>query len=194
MSDLLYIPNAVDHDHADRLQSFLESVPTSPSGTFDSRTFAFRRLQLDGSPVDSRLEASAGHPVWTGDGYGRGPDVPDELAGLMRTATEHVVERDFMPDSEFEGFTSVYVDRYECGGSFQPHVDRDGYGPVVAGYSIGPGRALLTFASDVGIIQQIDLEPRSMYAFRGALRAEPVVHSVSGVSDLRFGITFRTAA
>lgn len=194
MSDLLYVPDAVAAADADRLQAFLDAVPTSFSSTFDARTFTFRRLQVDGCIVGGRLEACAGRPVWDGAGFVAGPAVPEALATLMRAASRRVVDLGFVPSPGFEGFTSVYVDRYERGGSFSPHVDRDGYGPVVVGFSIGPGSARLTFSSAGCVVEEVEIEPRSMYAFRGELRSGPVEHAVSCVTDLRFGITFRTSA
>ena len=90
-------------------------------------------------------------------------------------------------------FTSVYVDRYPTGGTFVQHTDRDIYGPVVAGISLGQGSCRMTFKTPAENLE-FTLHPRSLYVFAGQLRHAPVTHGIDQVSGERYAVTFRTAA
>ena len=96
-------------------------------------------------------------------------------------------------DTLHAGFSSIYVDLYEEGGSFVPHTDRPIYGPYVLGMSFGVGSCEIVFSS-ADSEYRLTLPPRSVYCFGPPLRNEPWVHEVVGVTGRRFGVTFRTEA
>lgn len=188
----------LDADEHRRLAAFLRSVPTVPSGGRPSpSSFAFAAPTVESTVVSGRAEAAAGCPVWTADGPGSGAALPLPLAELAGRVSDHLAgEHDLWraAGTPARRFTSVYVDRYLAGGSFVPHVDRDCYGPVVAGVSVGPGSCLLSFRSGGRTAVGHVLHPGSLYVFSADLRRPPFTHAISSVTDLRFGVTFRFTA
>jgi len=175
----------------------LESAPRRDDPDLSVPTFAFFAPLVDGVRVAGRIEARAGWPVWDGHGPAPGAPMPPELETLAASVTDRLQTADGLrtPTSPApNAFTSVYVDRYPAGGKFVAHTDRDIYGPVVAGVSIGPGSCTLTFLFEGKPVFEHELRPRSLYAFAGRLRAAPCLHQVTGVSDVRFAISFRYAA
>lgn len=197
-SDLLvYEDGFLSNDEHDALLEWLDRVPTNPSAGHDvTATFAFASPTAGATRVRHRREAAAGWPVWTDGGPGRGVAMPPSLAQLASSVHGRLVDqltaREALPDPVLP-FTSVYVDRYPPGGSFVPHTDRRCYGPLVAGVSVGPGSCVLEFTSEADRPIIAKLVPRSLYAFAGGLRREPCTHAVRDVTDLRYGITLRSA-
>jgi hypothetical protein len=159
-------------------------------------TFAFVAPHADGVVVEGRREAAAGTPVWTENGPADGVAMPRELAELASSVQQRIVGDGCRSEMGVEpvAFTSVYVDRYPIGGSFVAHTDRECYGPVVAGVSIGPGSCRICFEAPDRPPFMVDLAPRSLYVFTGDLRRTPWTHRIESVSDERFGVTFRSAA
>ena len=195
----LYRPNAVAAHEARALLQFLDAVPERHDGTDAISEFVFV-----GHPSESgglgRAEAAAGQPIWLGADWGRGVDIPPELLFLQERVSELATDIDFGELLGFTpnlSFTSTYVDRYLPGGGFFRHTDGDRYGEVIAGVSIGPGSASLAFWSDEhhGSSPEVEFtaEPNSIYFFCGPIRHSPWQHAVRGVTDLRYGITWRTA-
>ncbi len=177
------------------LAEFLCSVPLQPEGRVRSGQFAFRRLHIDGHDVVGRLEAAAGEPIWRDGRIGKGAAIPAPLAAL-RDGIVAAIDREgwwSLLEAQPQAMTSVYVDRYEAGGSFVAHTDRDFYGPVVAGVSVGPGEARISFTCTGAPAKRVLLPPRSLYLFAGRLRHPPWQHSIDDVTGLRFGVTFRSA-
>ncbi|CCM65477.1 hypothetical protein [Candidatus Microthrix parvicella] len=174
-----------------RIANYLGSV--SGAGLdrqLDQDEFHFRQLMEDGTAVKGRLEAACGTPVWGGEGQVTGPAVPAYLQTLTERAD--LLVRSSI-DTLHAGFSSIYVDLYEEGGSFVPHTDRPIYGPYVLGMSFGVGSCEIVFSS-ADSEYRLTLPPRSVYCFGPPLRNEPWVHEVVGVTGRRFGVTFRTEA
>jgi len=188
---------SADEDRA--LVAYLAGVPQRAHEAYDPvHEFAFAHPVYDGEVVLGRSEAAAGEPIWFGGRPVQGTPLPEPLADLrdraqdaLRTSGHTELER--LAEAPF---TSVYVDRYEAGGLFVPHVDRNCYGPIVVGVSAGPGEADLGFVHRTGELapMSIPLAPRSLYAFCGAVRWEPWLHHVADVTANRFGITYRQPA
>lgn len=188
---------SLDEDRA--LVAYLATVPQrEPEAYNPLQEFAFSHPVHGGEVVRERKEAAAGEPIWFDSGPARGTPLSLPLVDL-RDRAQHAVRSSGVSDLARLAavpFTSVYVDHYEQGGLFAPHVDRDCYGPVVLGISVGPGRSRLSFVHRDGSLpsQSIPLEPRSLYAFCGAVRWEPWLHYVFDVSGTRFGISYRQTA
>ena len=109
-----------------RIANYLGSV--SGAGLdrqLDQDEFHFRQLMEDGTAVKGRLEAACGTPVWEArSGHW------SSGTGLPQTLTERVLLVRSSIDTLHAGFSSIYVDLYEEGGSFVPHTDRPIYGPT----------------------------------------------------------------
>ena len=195
LSHLVYQPGFLEeHEHAE-LQAFLESVPTIPADSYDPREmFAYTHPRDDGVEVMSRKEAAAGAPIWFDGKPVAGVAMPAPLARLADSVGTALADLD-----RYGGppppvvFTSVYVDWYEAGGFFVPHVDRDSYGPVIAGVSAGTGTAALEFlrAGESTASGRLVVEPGSLYAFFGPIRYTPWEHRATDLTGRRFSITFR---
>lgn len=197
----VYQLNAVPADEAQDLVEFLATVPERDEGETDaSSEFFFQRHPgRDGDA--GRAEAAAGDPIWLGTDWGRGVDIPPaplflhDRVGLK--AKEVGFERllGFTPNLSF---TSTYVDRYLPGGGFFPHTDGDRYGEVIAGASIGPGSASFALWSGDDDHASPEVEftvaPNSIYFLCGPIRRSPWRHAIRQVTDLRYGITWRTTS
>ena len=171
------------------LEAFLAATPTiAAHEPWDFSRFAFRRLVHGGAQIVTRLEACCGNPIWSGSRPIEGALIPHELLLLVDRVDDAV--REIAPNS---GFTSVYADHYECGGRFVPHIDRDCYGPLVAGVSIGEGTATLRFSKHDAHIDA-HLQPGSLYVFGPPLRYRPWQHEIFDVTGRRFGVTLRTGS
>lgn len=192
----LYVPGFLDQAAQGRLVRYLDTVPVVEPGTVDvTRQFAFCAPSADGTVVRERREAAAGWPVWTGSEPEFGVQLPSILAQLADQAGGCLAS---LKHPEAAGpslaFSSVYVDRYQLGGSFVPHTDRACYGPVVGGVSVGPGSCRMTFRSGGEVQLAQSLEPGGLYAFFGSLRSEPCTHEIDLVTGVRYGISLRTPA
>lgn len=191
-----YLPDFLSVEEDQALVAYLATVPERQAADYDPvHEFAFARPIYQDEVVRERAEAAAGEPIWFNDRPVRGTPLSPPLAGL-RDRAQRALRSSGDPDLSRLAevpFTSVYVDHYVEGGLFVPHVDRDCYGPVVLGISAGPGHATLGFVHREGILpaRSIALEPRSLYAFCGAVRWEPWLHSVGDVTGTRFGISYR---
>lgn len=193
-----YDPGFLPEAEHDELLLYLASVPIVDFEARDVRaTFAFVTPRAGATVVEGRWEAAAGSPVWTGAGPVRAVAIPDPLAALA-ARVDHRLAAEGALWSEAatapQPFTSVYVDRYPPGGSFFPHTDRDCYGSVVAGVSIGAGSCRIAFETERATDASQVLEPGSLYVFSGRLRAAPCEHRIADVSDVRYGISLRFAA
>jgi hypothetical protein len=187
---VFYLPGFIARNEERELRRRFDSMPIAGERGHDPRSsFAFTHVFVDGREVQGRLEACAGWPIWYEAGAARGQELTPELAVMAARVRASV--RDAFGDADF---TSVYVDKYPVGGSFVPHVDRDIYGPVVAGVSVGSGTAELCFSDETNREREVvlKLEPRSLYAFGQSLRRHPWRHEIRDVSDVRYGVTFRS--
>jgi hypothetical protein len=194
-----YLPDFLSVEEDRALVAYFGTVPhVEPSAYNPVEAFAFAHPVYDGVVVRGRSEAAAGEPIWFGGAAVRGTPMPPELVEVRDRAEEVL-------GSSTDGhlkrvaaarFTSVYVDHYEEGGLFVPHADRDCYGPIVVGVSIGPGSANLDFVNRDGAEppHSIRLEPRSLYAFCGQVRWEPWLHRVTDVTGTRFAVSYRQPA
>jgi hypothetical protein len=193
-----YRPGFLSSQEQRDVLGFLESVPVvEPEQRDVTSAFAFSAPRAGAIVVQGRREAAAGWPVWADGGPVSGVAVPGPLAALAeRVGTTLGAEASVVDcaGAELPPFTSVYADRYPVGGSFFPHTDRDCYGPVVAGVSVGPGSCRITFECEGAVEVDQVLEPGSLYVFAGRLRDIPYVHRISEVTDLRFGVTYRSAS
>lgn len=194
----VYGRNAVAADEARGLLGFLATVPERNVGADASSEFFFQRhSSQDGD--SGRVEAAAGDPIWLGTDWGRGVDIPSELlflqdrVGLTAKEVDFAGLLGFIPNLSF---TSAYVDRYMAGGGFFPHTDGDRYGAVIAGVSMGPGRANFALWSNdhdhAPPEVEFTVEPNSIYFFCGPIRRSPWRHAIRQVTGLRYGITWRT--
>ena len=193
---LAYEPNFLSDDEHARLLSLLEAIPTVRSDDEGRKMFAYVHPRDDGVEIASRKEAAAGNPISLDGQPVAGVPMPEPLAQLAARVGDHLRGQTGLeiPVHGCE-FTSVYVDWYEAGGHFVPHVDRDIYGPIIAGVSAGTGSVALEFVrNDVPdrVVGRLIVEPRSLYAFYGPIRYEPWLHQVRDVDGRRFGITFRS--
>ena len=195
---LVYLSGFLSGPEAAALVDILECTPVVPTTCHDAtQAIAFAAPVADGAIGEGRREAAAGWPVWDGTGPAQGAPLPAPLDNLGRKVGRALAD---LADSALGdpttdlSFSSVYVDRYPPGGSFFPHTDRACYGPVVAGVSVGPASSRLVVRVDGHVRAETTLEPGSLYAFAGSLRAEPCTHKVVDVTALRFGITYRTPA
>jgi hypothetical protein len=198
LSHLVYEPDFLDPEENVELAAFLASVPTIPIDDYDPRAaFAYTRPRYDGVEIASRKEAAAGSPISFGGAPVSGVPMPPPLAQLAERVGVALagLEAHGGPPAPLS-FTSVYVDWYEAGGFFVPHVDRDSYGPVIAGVSVGVGEAALEFlrAGESEAVGRLIVEPRSLYAFFGPIRYVPWEHRASDTTGRRFSITFRMPA
>lgn len=168
----------------------LLALPVNPPGSpLDVYRLAFRSLVLGGEPVEGRREAACGSPIWDGHGPSFGAPVPAWLSDVLPRVDGFAGSA----VSDHLGFSSVYVDWYEQGGTFVPHTDRDIYGPLVCGLSAGEGNALIRFTDGHDVVD-LTLPARSIYCFGPPLRDRPWTHEIVSVSARRLGVTFRTAA
>lgn len=195
----VYGRSLVTANEAGALLGFLDDVPERNAGEVDagSEFVLVRHSAEDGAR--GRSEAAAGDPVWLGTDWGRGVPIPPELVFLRNRVGDVARAIDFPRLLGFGPnlfFSSTYVDRYLPGGGFFPHTDGARYGAVIAGVSIGPGSAEFVLwkgshehSSPVVVFT---LEPNSMYFFCGPIRHSPWRHAIRSVTDLRYGITWRT--
>lgn len=188
----LYLPDFLSAAENSLLVERLLAVPTKPEGSFDRRgEFAFRFPVYDGFEVRTRREAAAGFPIWVG-GAVQGPLIPEFLDDLRQHVEEALLGQP-LPGSVRAPLSSVYVDRYEPGGSFAVHTDRHCYGEMVVGVSAGDGKGVLHFEHEGSTGRNHRIEPRSLYAFYGAIRYEPWRHGFRNTTGTRFAITFRSS-
>ncbi|MGH9124718.1 MAG: alpha-ketoglutarate-dependent dioxygenase AlkB [Acidimicrobiales bacterium] len=181
--------------HAELL-AFLQAVPrVTPEARAAATSFVLAPPVADGTTVAGRLEGAAGQPVWTGVRPGVGVAIPPLLARLATMVNRSLGEANLWARAGEPPapFSSVYVDRYPRSGTFMAHTDRDCYGAVVVGVSIGPGSCTMHFEIE-GQAIAFALHPGSLYVFAGSLRRPPYTHRVDSVSDERFGVTFRSTA
>lgn len=195
----MYRRNAVGADEARALLQFLDTVPERNDDEVDATSeFAFIRHPTE-SGGRGRAEAAAGEPIWLGTDWGRGVDIPSELLFLQHRVGEIATDLDFRGLLGFTpnlSFTSTYVDRYLPGRGFFRHTDGDRYGAVIAGVSIGPGSAVFALWADdhddSSPEVELTVEPNSIYFLCGPIRHSPWQHAIREVTDLRYGITWRT--
>jgi len=100
-----------------------------------------------------------------------------------------------------DGFVHVLVSEYHTGTPIGWHRDKPQYG-IVAGVSFG-SRARMRFRPvppkeewnrvDPKTLVVLDLEPRSIYVMRGAIRSD-WQHSLLPTKSLRYSVTMRTRA
>jgi len=194
-----YQRNAVTAHQARALLKFLNTVPERNDGIADpSSEFVFVSHSTEEGDL-GRAEAAAGDPIWLGADWGRGVAIPSELLFLQESVGSIARDADFEGPLGFTpnlSFTSAYVDRYLPGGGFFPHTDGDRYGAVIAGVSIGPGSANFTLWNGNPDHSSPEVEftvkPNSIYFFCGPIRHSPWRHAIRRVTDLRYGITWRT--
>lgn len=193
----VYVPAFIGPDRNAELVRFLEQVPVlAPEQHDPARQFAFTSPIADGTVVQGRREAAAGWPVWDGTAPIHGAAMPAPLQDLAADAGRALIDLadEQLGEAAAFAFTSVYADRYPPSGTFVPHTDRACYGRTVAGVSLGRGACRMVFRRDGEVLVDAVLEPGSLYAFSGLLREAPSTHEIVEVEDLRFGVTYRSAA
>lgn len=174
--------------------AFLAEVPEAPVEELDrTQQFAFTRPLVDGSPIAGRAEACAGDPIWV-DGPSTGVPIPPALTSLRNMLAETVTDTFDQHRTDMPPMTSVYIDRYDKGGRFVAHTDREIYGPVVAGVSLGDGWGTLTFADGDGAEVRAELRSRSVYLMTEPLRFPPWTHRFELRSGRRWAVTYRSGA
>lgn len=191
---LVILHQAVPVDVGREVLAYLAEVPEVPAEVLDrTQRFAFTRPLADGAPIVGRAEACAGDPIWA-DGPRTGVTMPSALESLRDQIT--CVVSDTFRDHRFDvpPLTSVYVDRYDEGGHFVPHTDREIYGPVVVGASLGNGWGTLTFADGEGAQVSADLFAQSVYLMAPPLRLAPWTHSFKLHQGQRWAVTYRSVA
>lgn len=174
--------------------AFLAEVPEVPVEELDrTQQFAFTRPLDDGSPIAGRAEACAGDPIWV-DGPSTGVSMPPALTSLRDLLAETVTDTFDEHRTDMPPMTSVYIDRYDEGGRFVAHTDREIYGPVVAGVSLGDGWGTLTFANRNGDVVRTELHSRSVYLMGEPLRFPPWTHRFDLHEGRRWAVTYRSGA
>jgi alkylated DNA repair dioxygenase AlkB len=126
------------------------------------------------------------------DGFSSGPLPPFLLDLRAKAAT--------LADVAPSSFVHALVSEYRPGTPIGWHRDRPEYGIVVGISLAGWGRMRFrprppsaNSRTDPKDIVVLDLEPRSGYVMRGAIRWE-WQHSMLPTKALRYSVTFRTAA
>ena len=187
----IYVEDFLDEDQRWNLEERLDGIPvTSVDDPERDLRLNLAHPLIDGVTVSTRLEGSAGAPVWR-SAVTTGPPMPTFLVDLGRDV-RRVVRKLTGDDHDF---TSVYIDRFDAGGSFVPHTDRACYGPLVAGVSVGASSCLLRFEDPTsGRAFQVQVRPGALYLFCDEIRRPPWVHSTSEVTGRRWVVTLRTAA
>jgi alkylated DNA repair dioxygenase AlkB len=108
--------------------------------------------------------------------------IPDTFAALQRRVGDSIrVDADRL--------RSALVTEYPPGAKIGVHVDNRSYGSIICGVSL-LGTGVMTLEHD-GEKQKIEIQPRSLYVMRGAVRWYR--HEVAA-RDHRYSITFRTVA
>jgi alkylated DNA repair dioxygenase AlkB len=124
------------------------------------------------------------YDINTGQERERAREIPEFLLDIRGRA------------AEFAGVTTddlvqAMVSEYSVGTPIGWHRDAPQFGSII-GISLGSAcRMRLKPYNSAGRILSLRLEPRSIYAMRGAARAE-WQHSIPAVEEMRYSITFRT--
>jgi alkylated DNA repair dioxygenase AlkB len=108
--------------------------------------------------------------------------IPDTFAALQRRISASM-------RIEADRLRSALVTEYPPRAKIGAHVDNRSYGSIICGVSL-LGAGVMTVGLD-GQKQRIEIQPRSLYVMRGAVRWYP--HEVVA-RDHRYSITFRTIA
>lgn len=197
----IYEPGFLSETQAEELIAFFRQVPVRAPADQDLRhEFSFAQAQWEGKDVPGRKLAAAGDPIWLEGGPATGVTIPGPLASLRdevsnRLQTMRLENLPALAGQSVLPLTSVYVDWYSAGGYLGPHVDRDCYGPVIAGVSVGTSTAVMRFFCEghgANGAHEFELSPNSLYVFCGPIRHSPWQHEVLGGALERFGITFRS--
>ena len=123
-----------------------------------------------------------------GETFSSGP-LPPFLTGLLQRISSWI-------DIPTSAFVHALVSEYRPGTPIGWHRDKPVYGTVVGISMHGWGRMRFRpFAQDPDPrdVVALDLEPRSAYVMRGAIRWD-WQHSMLPTKELRYSITFRTLA
>jgi alkylated DNA repair dioxygenase AlkB len=116
-----------------------------------------------------------------------GLPIPDFILPLREQASPLI-------DEEPKSLAEALVTEYAPGAGIGWHRDAPMFGKVVGVSLLAP--CTMKFRRKAGggwETAQLALPPRSAYAFTGAARTE-WQHSIPGVKELRYSITFRTLA
>jgi alkylated DNA repair dioxygenase AlkB len=178
---LIYRPDFLTRDEEADLLEFIAPLPFREARFREY--FAKRRVVF--FDADAAGVACGSND---GDRFSSGP-LPAFLSGLQARAA-------VLAATEASAFVHALISEYRTGTPIGWHRDQSVYG-IVVGFSLaGWGRMRfrpLDERPDPKHIVVLDLAPRSAYVLQGAIRWQ-WQHSMLPTRELRYSITFRTAA
>jgi alkylated DNA repair dioxygenase AlkB len=142
-------------------------------------------FQFHGFEGNRRTASFGYHYAFDGSGLKRTAPIPDWLLPVRARAAALI-------GAEPEAIEHVLLIEYAPGAGIGWHRDRPVFGDVVGISLLSPAR--LRFRRKRGSKWErfnLNAEPRSAYALRGAARHE-WEHSIPAMETLRYSITFRT--
>jgi alkylated DNA repair dioxygenase AlkB len=150
----------------------------------DAGGLPFKEFEFHGFTGKRRTVSFGWRYDFNGGGLTKTDDMPEFLVGLRARA-------EAFAENPLGGFQQVLVTEYPPGAGIGWHKDRSVFGDV-AGISL---RSPCTFRMRRRVGHRFErksliAEPRSVYLLRGSSRTE-WQHSIPGVEELRFSITFR---
>jgi alkylated DNA repair protein (DNA oxidative demethylase) len=113
-----------------------------------------------------------------------GPPIPEFLRSLQKRAAA-------LLEIEPNELVEALLTKYPPGAGIGWHRDAWVFGTVVAVSLLSPCRLRLREGASAKTRVSIDIEPRSAYVLRGAVRSR-WQHTISPTKALRYSITFRT--
>jgi alkylated DNA repair dioxygenase AlkB len=169
ISSFDYINEFISNDEEQALVHAIQLLPLASlnmRGQLTHRRVASFGLEYDGRRRDL-VEAAP---------------IPDAFTALQRRVGDSIrVDADRL--------RSALVTEYPPRAKIGAHVDNRSYGSIICGVSL-LGAGVMTLEHD-GQKQKIEIQPRSLYVMRGAVRWYR--HEVVA-RDHRYSITFRTVA
>lgn len=191
--NLYYRPGFLDSELGTEVWGWLEAIPEVPptkertsSRPGDPLVFAAPWYRNPKNPAKRRVELQCGLVGVVGQLH-EGPAIPPILQRLLVVAAaELAVHGARIPQAEFR---SIYINRYDADGSINPHWDREHFGEVVAGISLGAPATLHFYDKDAkdDTVLTLELGPESLYAFWGQIRHKPWVHTLDVTAGRRYG-------
>jgi alkylated DNA repair dioxygenase AlkB len=178
---LLYRPEFLSHGEESSLLDAISGLPFREARF--QQYFAKRRVVHYHAPG-----AVTHYDAGDGESFSSGP-LPPFLSALLDKVSKWI-------DVPASAFVHSLVSEYRPGTPIGWHRDKPVYG-IVAGISMqGWGRMRfrpIAARPDAKDVVVLDLEPRSAYVMRGAIRWD-WQHSMLPTKALRYSITFRTLA
>lgn len=148
------------------------------------KVLSFREFEFHGFSGKRRIVSFGWRYDFNGGGLTKGEDMPDFLSGIRARAAGFVA---IAPAD----LPQVLITEYAPGAAIGWHKDRSIFGDVI-GISL---LSACTFrlrrrAGKSWQRRNLTAEPRSVYLLRGPARSD-WEHSIPGVENLRYSITFR---